>query len=122
MERRLRINVAVAAHRRLLAALGSLPAAGALVAGCLTGPHAPRFGDAERGRVVFLHHCDRCHPGGGAGLGPALGRKGLPITAFKSLVRLGASNMPAFSKDQISESQLDDLVAFVRAEGKAHER
>lgn len=33
----------------------------------------PPEGPVREGHIAFMRHCNGCHPGGGAGLGPAVG-------------------------------------------------
>ena len=70
---------------------------------------------AERGRVVFMAQCHQCHPGGEAGLGPALNDKPLPEFLKKFQVRHGLGTMPSFSEQRISDEQLDDLMEYLKA-------
>jgi mono/diheme cytochrome c family protein len=70
------------------------------------------------GRDVFMKNCQECHPGGEAGVGPAINNKPLPGRAIRIQVRTGAARavgggMPAFSKDKISEEQLDHLLDYI---------
>jgi mono/diheme cytochrome c family protein len=67
------------------------------------------------GKKAFMEHCDQCHPRGEAGLGPALNNKPLPGFAVRYQVRHGLGAMPAFSKDEISDEALDDVVAYLKA-------
>src|SRR5438045_9618956 len=93
-----------------------------LLAGC--GPArrseplkgAARIGDPEvaRGRVVFMNRCNRCHPGGEAGLGPALNDKPLPQFVTKMQIRQGLGAMPAFPATQLSDADMNAVVAYVR--------
>ena len=69
----------------------------------------------ERGHAVFLQNCQKCHPGGGRGVGPALAGKSLPAFIVKAQVRAGRKAMPPFQKEQISDAELDDLVRYVRS-------
>ncbi len=69
----------------------------------------------EAGELLFMQHCNFCHPGGAGGLGPALNNKPLPAFAIRTQVRHGLGAMPAFSEDQISPAQLDDLVLYLKA-------
>ncbi len=69
----------------------------------------------HRGEQVFFHHCHPCHPGGEAGLGPALNNKPLPVFMIRMQVRRGFGAMPSFSKGHISDEQLDDLVEYLKA-------
>jgi mono/diheme cytochrome c family protein len=66
----------------------------------------------QRGQVVFMQHCHMCHPGGAAGLGPALNDKPLPRGLIRFQVRNGLGAMPSFDKDHISDDHLDDLVEY----------
>jgi len=68
-----------------------------------------------QGRVVFMHNCNQCHVLGGPGLGPALNDKPLPAAAIKTQVRVGAGAMPAFSKEDITDEQLDAAVKYLEA-------
>ena len=69
----------------------------------------------ERGRLVFMQRCQKCHPGGEAGLGPGLNDKPLPKFLQRFQVRYGLGAMPAFSPAEISESQLNDLLEYLHA-------
>lgn len=68
-----------------------------------------------RGQQVFMRHCTQCHNGGAGSLGPALNDKPLPAFAIRLQVRRGLGAMPGFSTDKISDAELDDLVAYLRA-------
>ena len=70
---------------------------------------------AERGQTVFMAKCHQCHPGGEAGLGPALNDKPFPEFLKKFQVRHGLGTMPSFSEDEISEQQLEDLMEYLNA-------
>jgi mono/diheme cytochrome c family protein len=111
--------------QRLLLFLTVLAAFGA--AGChstrrgepITGPMKIDDPKIERGRLVFLKNCHQCHPGGEAGLGPALNNKPAPVFLMKTQVRVGLGAMPHFAKDQIPPEELDDLMTYVIALRKA---
>jgi mono/diheme cytochrome c family protein len=66
------------------------------------------------GRKAFHHHCHECHPGGEAGLGPALNNKPLPGFLIRLQVRKGFGAMPGFSREHLSDRELDDLIAFLK--------
>src|SRR5687767_2504462 len=66
-----------------------------------------------RGRVGFMQHCQRCHPGGEGGLGPALNDKPAPGFLIKTQVRLGLGKMPGFSEEELPSDQLDDIVTYL---------
>jgi mono/diheme cytochrome c family protein len=107
------------------ARLLALPAIGCalgLIAACSTRRSEPFTGSVpagnpqvERGRISFMWHCHKCHPGGESGLGTALNDKPLPEFLIKSQVRLGLGAMPSFPRDQISDGELDDLVRYLKA-------
>ncbi len=94
-----------------------------IFAGC----HSPRRGEpitgsvplpnekAQRGQLVFMRHCNQCHPHGEGGLGPVLNDKPAPRFLMKTQVRTGLGTMPAFNKDKISPEELDDLMDYVLA-------
>jgi mono/diheme cytochrome c family protein len=65
------------------------------------------------GREVFDRECHLCHPGGEAGLGFSLNNKALPGALVKLQVRRGIGAMPAFSKAELSDEELDALVAYL---------
>ena len=75
--------------------------------------------DVARGRAVFFRECHQCHPGGEAGLGPALNNKPAPGFLIKTQVRTGLGTMPSFGKDEVSSEELDDLVKYLFALRKA---
>jgi mono/diheme cytochrome c family protein len=78
-----------------------------------TGTFDESHGATRRGRELYAAYCDRCHPGGEAGLGPALNDKPLPRFLMKFQVRHGLGAMPAFSHEALSSHELDELVDFV---------
>jgi mono/diheme cytochrome c family protein len=66
------------------------------------------------GRQVFMSNCYTCHPGGDAGLGPAINNKPLPGGLIKTQVRKGLGAMPAFDATRIAEPALENLVAYLQ--------
>jgi hypothetical protein len=46
-------------------------------------------------------------------MAPAINNKPLPKFLMRLQVRIGAGAMPAFSKAQISDDELDDLVDYM---------
>jgi mono/diheme cytochrome c family protein len=67
------------------------------------------------GQKVFMRECHQCHPGGEAGLGPAINNKPLPGFMIRGQVRNGIGAMPAFSQSDISPKEIDDLLEFLKA-------
>jgi len=66
------------------------------------------------GMKLFMRHCNKCHPGGEKGKGPALNDKNLPNFLVHWQVRLGGGDMPKFTKEQISTDHLHQITAFVK--------
>jgi len=111
-------------RRPLYTLLLSLTAATLFLAaatGCGTArrgaPVQPAFEVTEprlvEGQRVFMAFCHSCHPGGAAGLGPALNNKPLPGFLIRFQVRNGLGAMPAFGEDLIPPEDLDALVAYL---------
>jgi mono/diheme cytochrome c family protein len=104
----------------MLVALGALFAL--VVSACgsarraapLLGP-LPVSSEQKEGRRLFLDRCDFCHPGGEAGLGPALNNKPLPGTAIRMQVRKGLGAMPDFTEQELPDPELDRVVDYVLA-------
>jgi mono/diheme cytochrome c family protein len=68
---------------------------------------------AARGQLVFMTNCHQCHPGGEAGLAPAINDKPFPEFLKKFQVRHGLGAMPSFSSARISDAELDDLMQYL---------
>ena len=81
----------------------------------VTEPEARPSAEAERGEVVFMNYCNACHPGGAAGLGPAILNKPLPGFMIRWQIRAGFGAMPAFKKEVIPPKELDELLAYIKA-------
>ena len=69
----------------------------------------------EHGRQVWMMKCDRCHPGGEAGLGPATNDKPLPEFLIATQIRTGLGAMPAFTKEEMSDSDVAAVIAYMKA-------
>ena len=69
----------------------------------------------EHGRQLWMMKCDRCHPGGEAGLGPATNDKPLPEFLIATQIRTGLGAMPAFSQQEISDSDVAAIIAYMKA-------
>ncbi|MDP2727226.1 MAG: c-type cytochrome [Dehalococcoidia bacterium] len=71
-------------------------------------------GDAAKGKIVFASKsCGACHGPNGEGTAAAPRLKGAPADAVKAQVRSPKGTMPAFGPGQISDSELQDLIAFM---------
>ena len=74
---------------------------------------------ADRGAELFrTHGCAHCHGengvGGGRGPDLQLVRKRLSGTAIAQQIHDGGKGMPAYG-DQLTDPEVDDLVAFLKA-------
>jgi mono/diheme cytochrome c family protein len=49
----------------------------------------PQTPAVQRGQQIFVQNCNACHPGGAAGVGPALNDKPLTESLIRSQVRNG---------------------------------
>jgi mono/diheme cytochrome c family protein len=65
-------------------------------------------------QVVFQQSCAPCHgTRGEGGLAPQLAGRSLAATVVSSRVRQGGLVMPAFSAQQMSDRELQDLVTYI---------
>jgi len=79
----------------------------------ITGKTVNRFAQrTARGEKIFMMYCYKCHPGGEAGLGPAVFYKPGFMKRFQ--VRHGMGVMPAFKASQISRDDLRDIVFYLK--------
>jgi mono/diheme cytochrome c family protein len=81
----------------------------------LVGPVRLDSAEERRGEQAFFRFCHQCHPGGDSGLGPALNNKPLPGAAIRLQVRTGVGNMPSINDDELSDRDLDAIVAYMKA-------
>jgi mono/diheme cytochrome c family protein len=79
------------------------------------GPALALNEEAATGQVAFMEKCDRCHPGGEAGLGPALNDKPFPDFLKRFQVRKGLGTMPHFSQQELSDPELDSILEYLKA-------
>ena len=93
-----------------------------LLAGCSGRRSEPLRGAVDisdsrvaHGQVIYMNRCDKCHPGGDAGLGPALNNKPLPGFMVEFQARHGMGAMPAFTDEEVTKPELDDVVAYLKA-------
>ena len=70
---------------------------------------------AEAGRIAFMDKCNRCHPGGEAGLAPALNDKPFPDFLKRFQIRHGLGVMPSFTKEELSDPDLEAILEYLEA-------
>lgn len=74
------------------------------------GPLGATDPQVVRGQAVFDRFCHQCHPGASAGLGPSVI---LSPTLIRFQVRNGLGAMPAFDETEISDEDLEAIVAYL---------
>jgi ubiquinol-cytochrome c reductase cytochrome c subunit len=88
-------------------------------------PH-PGAGDEREGFRAFRDHCAGCHSisarGGVAPPGTAPALQQATATQIAEAVRIGPYLMPRFDERQISDAQLDSIVAYVLAQRHPDDR
>lgn len=80
-----------------------------------TEPVTIKNDQVAQGQAIFMENCHQCHPGGAAGLGPALNDKPLPAFLIRTQVRAGLGQMPSFSEKEISDADLEALGKYTLA-------
>lgn len=93
-----------------------------LISACSVRKSQPLQGTLEmedqsvrNGEIHFMAYCQKCHPIGESGLGPALNINPAPKFAKQFQVRHGLGVMPAFSEDEISDKELDEILKYLTA-------
>ena len=81
----------------------------------ITGKPIKQEARVERGMKVYMIHCQKCHPNGEAGLGPAINSNPAPQFVKRFQVRHGLGVMPSFKRDEISKADLHDLSKYMKA-------
>jgi mono/diheme cytochrome c family protein len=66
------------------------------------------------GMKLFMHHCNKCHPGGEKGKGPSLIDKKLPDFLIHFQIRNGLGDMPAFKEKDLPKEDVKKIIRFVR--------
>lgn len=67
------------------------------------------------GEELYMMHCQKCHPAGEAGLGPALSSNPAPQFVKRFQMRHGLGVMPSFKPEEISTDDLKDISAYLKA-------
>lgn len=78
-------------------------------------PPAVTTESLRTGQTAFMMHCHQCHPGGDAGLGPALNNKPLPGFMIRMQIRNGLGAMPSFPEKKMDDATVDAVIEYVRA-------
>ncbi len=78
-------------------------------------PFKAKNSKIAHGEQLYMIHCQKCHPSGEAGLGPSLNRNPAPGFLKRFQMRHGLGVMPAFSKGELSHSDLKDISKYIHA-------
>ncbi len=73
----------------------------------------PATRDETHGKHLFQKFCYQCHPGGSQGLGPALNDRPIAEAAIRTQIRTGASSMPSFGTEWLSDDQVAEIAEYV---------
>ena len=71
--------------------------------------------EITNGEIVYMAKCQRCHPAGEGGLGPAINSNPAPSFLKRFQVRHGLGTMPSFKRDEISKKDLHDITNYLKA-------
>ena len=107
--------------KRGACAIGTVVMLAAALAAChpvrrsepIVGPMTLSDPNLQRGRLLFDRHCYKCHLEGEGGMGPVINDKPLPRFLMRFQVRAGLGTMPGFTKEQISDEELEHLVNYI---------
>lgn len=72
-------------------------------------------GVEARGETLYMENCQKCHPGGEAGLGPSIISNPAPMFIKRFQMRHGLGKMPAFSEKELTKKDLRDISAYLKA-------
>jgi mono/diheme cytochrome c family protein len=71
--------------------------------------------EVAQGEKVFMRHCQKCHPAGEAGVGPAINSNPAPQFIKRFQMRHGLGVMPSFDRNEISKDDLRNISKFLKA-------
>lgn len=87
----------------------------------IDGPLPLTDSSVVQGRIHFMAHCQKCHPSGNSGLGGSINK--VPFTFLKRFqARHGLGVMPSFTEREISDEELDEILAYLQALRKYNNR
>jgi mono/diheme cytochrome c family protein len=81
----------------------------------LKGEFVPKNENIAKGQSLYNIHCQKCHPGGEAGLGPDINWNPAPGFIKRFQVRHGLGVMPSFKTDEISKEDLKAIGKYMKA-------
>jgi len=66
------------------------------------------------GERLYMMNCQKCHPGGEGGLGPAVNSNPAPGFIKRFQMRHGIVVMPGFYKHELTRKELKDISRYMR--------
>jgi len=75
----------------------------------------PANKQVAHGEQLYMMHCQKCHPAGESGLGPAINSNPAPGFIKRFQMRHGLGVMPGFSKNELSKQDLKDISKYIKA-------
>ena len=81
----------------------------------MKGNFVPKDTVVAKGQALFNVHCQKCHPGGEAGLGPDINWNPAPGFIKRFQVRHGLGVMPSFKENEISKKDLHAISKYMKA-------
>ncbi len=79
----------------------------------------PRAGNAQDGKRLYTSYgCYQCHgrdAQGSSVTGPRIGPRPIPFPVFLRIVRQSPGEMPPYSRELVSDSELADIYAFLQS-------
>lgn len=73
----------------------------------------PTTARVANGEKIYMAKCQKCHPGGEAGLGIAINPNPAPRFLKKFQIRHGLGVMPAFRSSELSRADLQDVAVYL---------
>lgn len=104
----------------VFAAILAIVATNASTSGQTPGAAGTRTGDPLKGRTDFAEYqCAYCHgtegQGGLASVGPRIARVSRSLDSFVAYVRRPTGRMSAYSDKVLSDTELQDIYAYLRS-------
>lgn len=78
-----------------------------------TSPSSPIVSPIDEGKSIYSANCAACHGTEAQGTTVAMGLPGHSATAIERQVRSPMGKMPAFSASQVSDEQLQKMIAYI---------
>lgn len=81
----------------------------------LQGPVKLHNEEVKRGQVLYMRHCQKCHPFGEGGLAPAISSNPAPGFVKRFQIRHGLGVMPSFKENELSKAESRSIIQYLKA-------